>query len=84
MVVKTAISVPDHILEQVNRKARDLGLNRSQFFSQAAERYLREIDDDITERINAALDAAGDDDSNAVAAAHGRRMLLELTADDEW
>jgi metal-responsive CopG/Arc/MetJ family transcriptional regulator len=82
--VKTAISVPDHVLEQVNRRSRELGLNRSQFFTQAAERYLRELDDDITERINAALDAAGDDDSNAVAAAHGRQTLLAATADDEW
>lgn len=83
--VKTAISIPDQTLQQVNRRARELGLNRSQFFARAVERYLRELDDDdITERINAALDAAPGDDSNAVAAAHGRRFLLAATADDEW
>lgn len=84
--MKTAISMPDGTFERADRRARELGLNRSQFITRAIERYLRELDDrdDLTDRINAALDAAGEDDSNAVAAAHGRRQLLAATIDDEW
>lgn len=83
--MKTAISVPDETFQQVERQVAKLGITRSEFFARAAERYLRELDsNDLTERINAALDAASDDDSNAVAAAYGRRRLLASTVDDEW
>jgi metal-responsive CopG/Arc/MetJ family transcriptional regulator len=81
--VKTAISIPDDTFAQAEERAKELGLNRSQFFTQAVQRYLRELDDnDLTERINAALDATGEDDSNAWAAAAGRRTLQRM--DDEW
>ena len=36
----------------------------------------------MTERINAALAAAGDDDSNDVVARHGRQSLQDT--DDDW
>jgi metal-responsive CopG/Arc/MetJ family transcriptional regulator len=81
--VKTAISLPDDTFAEVERRAKELGLNRSQFFTRAVQRYLRELEaSDLTARINAALDATGEDDSNAWAAAAGRRMLQRT--DDEW
>ena len=81
--MKTAISIPDNTFAEVERRAKELGLNRSQFFARAAERYLRELDDnDLTKRIDEALEATGEDDSNAWAAAAGRRMLEGM--DDNW
>jgi hypothetical protein len=84
--VKTAISIPDDTFEQVERRAKELGLNRSQFFARAAQRYLAELEgESITAQINAAIDAgAVDEDLDRDVTAHGRRMILALTADDEW
>lgn len=81
--MKTAISIPDETFAEVERRAKELGLNRSQFFARAVDRYLRELDDnDLTKRINEALEATGEDDSNAWAAAAGRRMLDRVG--DDW
>jgi metal-responsive CopG/Arc/MetJ family transcriptional regulator len=41
--MKTAISVPDHIFEEVDNRAQDLGISRSEFFAKAAEHYLAEL-----------------------------------------
>ena len=80
--VKTAISVPDETFEQATRKAAELGISRSEFFSRAARRYLDELASrSLTEQVNAALTAAGGDDSAAAAAQAGRRRLA---AGDEW
>jgi len=75
--VKTAISVPDDTFERATRRAHDLGMSRSEFFSRAAARYLDELDaDSVTHQINVAL--AGlttPDDSATAAVAAGRRIL---------
>jgi metal-responsive CopG/Arc/MetJ family transcriptional regulator len=84
--VKTAISIPDETFERVEKQVADLGISRSEFFARAARRYLDELEgESITARINAAIDAgAVDEDLERDVTEHGRRMLLELTADDEW
>jgi hypothetical protein len=83
--MKTAISVPDDVFEQVNAKADELGVSRSEFFTTAARKYLDELDEQsITNQFNEALALAKDDDSNAVAAAYGRMRIAELTEGDEW
>jgi metal-responsive CopG/Arc/MetJ family transcriptional regulator len=80
--VKTAISVPDDTFEQATRQAAELGISRSEFFTQAARRYLDELaSDSLTQQVDDALTAAGDDDSAAVAAAAGRDRL---GARDDW
>jgi metal-responsive CopG/Arc/MetJ family transcriptional regulator len=80
--VKTAISVPDDTFEQATRQAAELGISRSEFFAQAARRYLDELASrSVTQQVNQALEAAGGDDSGAVAAEAGRRRLA---AGDEW
>lgn len=82
-VVKTAISIPDETFAQVEQRAKELGLNRSQFFTRAVQRYLADLESEsITAQIDAALEAAGEDDSNAWAATAGRRMLARM--DDDW
>ncbi|MGI9000935.1 MAG: ribbon-helix-helix protein, CopG family [Pseudonocardia sp.] len=81
--MKTAISLPDAMFARVEDAATRLGVSRSEIFARAAERYLDELDaDSITDRINAALDAAGGtDQSNVDAAEHARTTFSVLGAD---
>jgi Arc/MetJ family transcription regulator len=74
--VKTAISVPDDTFEQATRRARELGISRSEFFARAARRYLDELGArSLARQIDEALRAAGADDSAQDAAQAGRRRL---------
>jgi metal-responsive CopG/Arc/MetJ family transcriptional regulator len=79
--VKTAISVPDPTFEAASRRARELGMSRSEFFSKAAAHYLAELDAaSLTTRLNAALETVTDDEAEAAAVRAGRRTLLA----SEW
>jgi metal-responsive CopG/Arc/MetJ family transcriptional regulator len=79
--VKTAISLPDDIYEQATRQAAELGISRSEFFARAAHSYLDQLaSHSLTRQINEALQTTGDD-SNAAAAAAGRRFLV---GQDDW
>jgi len=81
--MKTAISVPDEIFNQVGSRAAELGISRSEFFTRAARQYLGQLADaSLTQQIDAAIDAAGDDDSGHAAATAGRAFLA--ATDDEW
>jgi metal-responsive CopG/Arc/MetJ family transcriptional regulator len=80
--MKTAISVPDDTFEQATKRAAEMGISRSEFFSRAARRYLDELASrSLTEQVNEALQAARTDDSAAAAAAAGRKLLA---AGDDW
>lgn len=81
--MKTAISVPDETFEAASRRARELGMSRSEFFSRAARHYLGELDDaSLTSRIDSALaNDVADGSTSAVAA--GRQFLL-ADGDDVW
>jgi metal-responsive CopG/Arc/MetJ family transcriptional regulator len=80
--VKTAISLPDDTYEQASRRAAELGISRSEFFARAARRYLDELASrSLTQQIDEALEAAGDDDSGDAAATAGRGYLA---AQDDW
>jgi metal-responsive CopG/Arc/MetJ family transcriptional regulator len=82
--MKTAISVPDETFEKASRRAHELGMSRSEFFSRAATRYLDELDaESVTDQINQAVDAQSQpDDSESAAVAQGRRVLGGSS--DEW
>jgi antitoxin MazE6 len=81
--MKTAISIPDETFEQAERRAADLGMSRSEFFTRAAQRYLDQLDaESLAGRIDAAIDLVGTDDSAQAAADAGRRRLA--AADDAW
>ena len=41
--MKTAISIPDHIFEEVDKLAKDNKTSRSQIFCMAVEEYLKKI-----------------------------------------
>ena len=74
--MKTAISVPDDTFEQATRQAAELGISRSEFFARAARRYLDELaSNSLTQQVNDALQAAGNDDSAAAAVRAGRGLL---------
>lgn len=85
--MKTAISVRDELFERVERALAEHGMNRSQFYAAAAERYLAELaDDSITERINRAIDNEG---PGARAerlgwAESSWRDLLATSEDEDW
>jgi hypothetical protein len=81
--MKTAISVPDETFEKASRRAHDLGMSRSEFFSRAAARYLDELDaESVTRQIDLAVAAlAESDDSAADAVAVGRRVLADASGD---
>jgi metal-responsive CopG/Arc/MetJ family transcriptional regulator len=80
--MKTAISLPDDTFEEATRQAAKLGISRSEFFTRAARRYLDELASrSLTQQVNEALLAAGDDDSAAIAAEVGRRRL---SAGEDW
>jgi len=76
--MKTAISLPETTFEQATKKARELGISRSEFFARAAELYLDELDGhSLTRQIDEALEATGTDESSSAAVAAGRRRLAE-------
>jgi metal-responsive CopG/Arc/MetJ family transcriptional regulator len=81
--MKTAISVPDETYGRASKRAQDLGMSRSEFFSRAAARYLDELDSEsVTHQIDQAVMAqAAPDDSAAEAVGAGRRLLHGI-ADD--
>lgn len=81
--MKTAISVPDETFEKASRRAHDLGVSRSEFFSRAAIRYLDELDAaSITRQIDQAVDAQAQQDESALnAVAVGRQVLDDASGD---
>lgn len=80
--MKTAISVPDETYDRAERAAKQHGMNRSQFYAAAADRYADELESaDLTAAIDAVVDAVMTDDSMQAAVKAGRRVL---EADDEW
>ena len=81
--MKTAISVPDETFNRAERAAKSHGMNRSQFYAAAAERYANELESaDLTTAINAAVEMAYGDDSSRFAVAAADRVLA--AADEEW
>jgi metal-responsive CopG/Arc/MetJ family transcriptional regulator len=80
--MKTAISIPDDTFERAEQRAASLGMNRSEFFTKAAQHYLDQLDEEsLTAGIDAALGLIGDDDSAEAAVTVGRRRL---SAEDDW
>jgi len=82
--MKTAISVPDETFDRASRRAKALGLSRSEFFARAAENYLDELDaGSVTRQIDAALEQCGALDESSAAAVEAAHAVL-AGADDEW
>jgi metal-responsive CopG/Arc/MetJ family transcriptional regulator len=83
--MEIAISVPEELFDRVEKQVARLGMTHSDFFTSAAKRYMDELDAEVTEQINAAIDAgAVDEDLERDITVYGRRFILQVTADDEW
>lgn len=81
--MKTAISVPDETYDRAERVAKAHGMNRSQFYSTAADRYADELESaDLTAAIDAVVDAVTTDEASQFAVDAGRRLLEG--ADEAW
>lgn len=81
--MKTAISLPDELYEQVERWITHLGVNRSAFFARAAERYVRELEaESLTQQIDDALDRIGGDATMPDVLEYNRRRLAG--EDEDW
>ncbi len=81
--MKTAISVPDDTYARVERAAREHGMNRSEFYSRAAERYVAHLEStDVTAAIDVVADAVNADESSRFAVAAGSATLG--ADDDAW
>ncbi len=79
---KTSISIPDATFEGATKRARELGISRSEFFSTAARRYLDELArESLTSQIDQALDLPGSDDDASTAAVWAGRHQLK---DQDW
>jgi len=81
--MKTAISLPEETFDRASRRAKELGMSRSEFFARAAVNYLDELDaKSLTAQMDAALDLIGEaDQSTELAVDAGRRVLGDT---DEW
>lgn len=80
--MKTAISVPDELFEQVTQWSSVLGVGRSAFFQRAAEAYVERLAaESLTERMNAALELLGEDDSSRDVVEHSKRFLARDAED---
>lgn len=80
--MKTAISVPDELFESVTKWVSVLGIARSQFFAQAAERYIAELEaESLTRQIDEALERIGDDGTLPDVLAYNRSRLAEDAED---
>ncbi len=78
--MKTAVSIPDRIFEQVERLARRAGRSRSEVFSAALAEYVaRHAPDEVTEAMDRVCAEVGDQADAFVSA--GARQVLEHT---EW
>ena len=52
--MKTAVSIPNAIFQRAERRARRLGVSRSELYAKALERLLRaEPDEDVTKSLEA-------------------------------
>lgn len=80
--MKTAISVPDVVFSRVEVRVGELGISRSEFFTRAAERYLKDLDDsDLTQRFDEALERTGIDETAGVGASGA---FLNSLPDEDW
>jgi len=79
--MKTAISVPDALMEEADEAARDLGLSRSRLIADALRDYLRKRRATrITQQLNQAYsDVPGADERRLV-----RKLKAKMPRQDQW
>jgi Arc/MetJ family transcription regulator len=85
--MKTAISLPDDVFAAADARAATMGLSRSAFYTEAARRYLRELDQEsFTEQVHQAmeLETRGARADSAEFSRVGRDSLARRSGDEDW
>jgi metal-responsive CopG/Arc/MetJ family transcriptional regulator len=78
--MKTAVSIPDEVLKEIERLARRVGRSRSEIISAALSEYVaRHASDEVTDAIDCVTAGVADSD-DAFNARAARRILAE----NEW
>ena len=78
--MKTAISIPDKIFTLAENLAKQLEMSRSELYSRAIERYVRNhLDESVTETLNAIYDT--EDSSLDLTLA---RIQTSSLSENEW
>ena len=81
--MKVAITVPDEIFDRAEVAASSRGMDRSQFYVRAAERYIAELESEhLVAAIDAVVDVADSDTSARFAVTAGAQLLDGR--DDDW
>lgn len=74
--MKTAVSVPDDLFDQVDRLARRSHRSRSEVYSTALREYIaRHAPDDVTAGLDRVVDELGQSVADPLTAAAARRTL---------
>lgn len=74
--MKIAVSVPDDVFSRADELAAEMGVSRSQVYTQALEQYLEQHgadDDPVTSQVNRVVDGTGVDSGFTTLAA--RRLI---------
>ncbi|TAM66653.1 MAG: CopG family transcriptional regulator [Microbacteriaceae bacterium] len=81
--MKTAISVPDRDFERFERVADKHGMNRSEFYRAAAQRFADELEgaSELTAIANAVLERSGQPSGDGTFLRESERVVGEGT---EW
>lgn len=82
-VMKTAISVPDAKFDRFERVAARHGMNRSEFYRQAARRLADELEgsSELTALADAAIARAGQPSGNGAFLSHSEELMQNRV---EW
>ncbi len=76
--MKTAVSIPNLLFQEAERRRRKLGVSRSELYARALERLLRqESDPDITKALEAVYAAEESSLDRRLAAAQRRATAEE-------
>ena len=82
--VKTAISMPEHLFEELEAAAKEMQVPRSQVFALAVKEFLRERENRrILEQLNRVYGDRPDEEERNLAKDMKAR-LRRLTAREEW
>ena len=82
--VKTAISMPERLFEELEAAAKEMQVSRSQVFALAVKKFLRERENRrILEQLNRVYGEEPDEEERDLAKAMKAR-LRRLSAREEW
>jgi metal-responsive CopG/Arc/MetJ family transcriptional regulator len=80
--MKIGISLPDELFKAAERLVRESGRSRSEVYAQALREYvLRHSSDEVTTRLNAVLDVAGESEDEERFVDEAARRALSHS---EW